>query len=156
LSEDQSKAAAQFVKVADAMAAALSNEKVAAFNEAAKPAEAATQALADTLRARDGFAAKLGPLEDAAHFHAAADLNQARVAFHKFTMAAIPVMEPLRTAQGAPEFKVWECFMVNSAIEGAPKFGRWVQVAGRPGHNPFLGPDMLECVKEIPPGGKVP
>jgi Cu(I)/Ag(I) efflux system membrane fusion protein len=156
LTEDQGKAAALFVKVADAMAAALSDEKVAAFNEAARPAEAATHALADTLRARDGFAAKLGALEDAAHFHAAADLNQARVAFHKFTMAAIPVMEPLRTAQGAPEFKVWECFMVNSAIEGAPKFGRWVQVAGRPGHNPFLGPDMLECVKEIPPGGKVP
>lgn len=156
LSEDQSKAAAQFVKVADAMAAALSNEKVAAFNEAAKPAEAATQALADTLRTREEFAAKLGPLEDAAHFHAAADLNQARVAFHKFTMAAIPVMEPLRTAQGAPEFKVWECYMVDRIIDGAPKFGRWVQVSGRPGHNPFFGTDMLECAKEIKPGVSTP
>jgi Cu(I)/Ag(I) efflux system membrane fusion protein len=151
LSEDQSKAAAIFVKVADAMAAALSDENISAFNEAAKPAETATRALADAFRARDGFAAKLGALEGAAHFHDARDLKQARAAFHKFTMAAIPVMEPLRALPGAPGFKVWECFMVDSAIEGAPKFGRWVELSGRPGRNPFLGPDMVECVQEIKP-----
>lgn len=156
LTDVQRAAAAQFIKVADAMAAALADEKLAAFNEAAKPAEATTRALSEALRPRADLAAKLDALSSAARIPTAGDLLQARTAFHKFTMAAIPVMEPLRTMQGAPAFKVWECFMIDSAIQGAPKFGRWVQLTTRPGHNPFLGPDMVDCVQEIAPGGKAP
>jgi Cu(I)/Ag(I) efflux system membrane fusion protein len=39
--------------------------------------------------------------------------------------------------------------MVDKIIPGVPAKGRWVQLEGRPGHNPFFGKDMLECVKEI-------
>lgn len=149
LTEAQAKALMDFLKVADTMAAALSAENVAAFNEASKPAADATRSLAEALRTREGVAAALDALSNAAHFHGSTDLMQARTTFHKFTMAAIPVLEPLRTAPEAPDFQIWECYMVDRILDNVPKFARWVQTGGRPGHNPFFGNDMLECAKEI-------
>lgn len=151
LADVQSKAVGEFLKVADAMAAALSAENLAAFTEASKPAAETTRALVEALRSREGISTALDALSNAAHFHGFSDKKQARMAFHKFTLAAIPVLEPLRTAQGAPEFQVWECYMVDRILDDVPKFARWVQTGGRPGHNPFFGNDMLECAKEIKP-----
>lgn len=151
LTEAQAKALGEFLKVADTMAGTLSAENLAAFNEASKPVAQATRRLVDALRTREGASATLDALPNAAHFHGDADLMQARMAFHKFTMAAIPVLEPLRGAPGAPEFQVWECYMVDRILDNVPKFARWVQTGGRPGHNPFFGNDMLECAKEIKP-----
>lgn len=149
LTDAQSKAVGEFLKVADAMADALAAENIPAFNDAAKPAADAAHALAEALRPREGVPGKLDPLLEAAHFTIFSDKMQARMAFHKFTMAAIPVLEPLRTAKGAPDFQVWECYMVDRILDDVPKFARWVQTGGRPGHNPFFGNDMLECAKEI-------
>lgn len=153
LTEAQTKVLGEFLKAADAMAAALSAENVVAFNDATKTATDATRALTDALRMSEGISVKLDGLTSAARFQSSADLTQARTAFHKFTMAAIPVIEPLRHAPGAPEFQVWECYMVDRILDNVPKFARWVQTGGRPGHNPFFGNDMLECAKEIKPEG---
>ncbi len=152
----QSKAVASFVKIADAMSAALSADDLAAFNKASEPAMMQTESLIQALRSRSELAAHLDALDKARHFHGFTDLKAARQAFHPFTMAATALLEPLRTAKGMPEFKVWECFMVNQIIDNAPKIGHWVQTGSRPGHNPFFGADMLECVKEIKAGGSQP
>ena len=149
LNAAQQAAMSSFIQVADAMAEALSADDLAAFNKASAPAMAQTGKLADTLRAAGGNEAQLTALEKASHFHGMDDIQKARVAFHAFSTAAEALLEPLRSAKGAPPFKVWECFMVDQIVPDVPAKGRWLQRQGRPGHNPFFGKDMLECVKEI-------
>jgi Cu(I)/Ag(I) efflux system membrane fusion protein len=153
LTDPQKKAMGDFLKVADAMAAALSSDNLAAFNKASEPAMKVTSAMLDSLRSHQELASRLDELEKSSHFRGFADLPKARQAFHKFTMATTALLEPLRTAEGMPEFQVWGCYMVDRVIDGAPKDGHWVQTGGRPGHNPFFGRDMLDCVKEIKVGG---
>ncbi len=149
LSATQQTALSDFIKVADAMAATLSADDLAAFNKASAPAMKQTSALVEALSGLKGSAAQLSALEHASHFHGFDDIQKARVAFHTFTMAVAPLLEPLRSAKGTPPFKVWECFMVDQIMPGGPAKGRWIQVESRPGHNPFFGKDMLECAKEI-------
>jgi Cu(I)/Ag(I) efflux system membrane fusion protein len=156
LTEAQQKAVTSFIKIADAMAAALSADNLAAFNKASEPAMQETGALIEALKPREGLVEKLAALDKTRHFHGFDDIHKARVAFHQFTMATTALLEPMREAKGMPPFQVWECFMVNQIIDGAPKIGHWVQTGGRPGHNPFFGADMLECVKEIKSGGSQP
>lgn len=149
LSELQQKNIGDFVKLADAMAIALAADDLSAFNKAGESAMTVTEALTGSLRSREGTMDSLEALDKARHLHGFDDIQKAREAFHKFTMAATSALEPLRTAPGAPGFAVWECFMVNQAIPGAPKKGRWIQLDGRPGQNPFFGKEMLDCAKEI-------
>ncbi|MBX7210148.1 MAG: efflux RND transporter periplasmic adaptor subunit [Verrucomicrobiaceae bacterium] len=156
LTDDQKKALTNFIQVADAMAAALSADDLAAFNKASEPAMMQTGELIEALKSRTELAPKLDALDKARHFHGFDDIQKARVAFHQFTMANTALLEPLRMAAGMPEFKVWECYMVDRVVDGAPKIGHWVQTSERPGHNPFFGADMLECVKEIKPGEALP
>lgn len=151
LTEAQQKAVTGFIKVADAMAAALSADNLAAFNKASEPAMQETGALIEALKAREGLAEKLDALDKTRHFHGFDTIQKARKAFHAFTLAVTALLEPMRGAEGMPPFEVWECFMVNQIIDDAPKVGHWVQTGGRPGHNPFFGADMLECAKEIKP-----
>lgn len=156
LTEDQKNAIGAFVKVADAMAAALSADDLKAFNKASEPITEETGRLVEAMRSHEDLTPKLDALDKARHFHGFDDLHKARVAFHQFTLASTALLEPLRTAKGVPEFQVWECYMVDRIIEGAPKFGHWVQTGGRAGHNPFFGSDMLECAKEVKPGSNQP
>ena len=149
LSATQQNALSDFIKIADAMAAALSADDLAAFNKASAPAMKQASVLVEALGNLKGSADKLSALENASHFHGFDDIQKARVAFHTFTMAVDPLLEPLRAAKGTPPFKVWECFMVDQIIPGVPAKGRWIQLDSRPGHNPFFGKDMLECAKEI-------
>jgi len=152
LSEPQKQAIVEFVKVADAMAAALAADDLAAFNKASEPAMETTGSLVEALRSPESTLETLDALEESRHFHGFEDIQSARVAFHKFTLAATAVLEPLRLAAEAPEFDVWECGMVDQAIPGAPKKGRWVQTHGREGQNPFFGAEMLDCASEIKRG----
>jgi Cu(I)/Ag(I) efflux system membrane fusion protein len=156
VTESQAAAIASFIKVADAMAAALSADNFAAFNKASEPAMMQTAGLIEALKPRAELSEKLKALDATQHFHGFKDLKEARHAFHKFTLAATALLEPLRTAKGMPQFQVWECFMVDQVIDDAPKVGHWVQLGGRPGHNPFFGSDMLECAKEIKAGEVLP
>ncbi|MBP6784768.1 MAG: efflux RND transporter periplasmic adaptor subunit [Verrucomicrobiales bacterium] len=149
LSDLQKRAIVGFVQVADAMAAALAADDLAAFNKASEPAMEKTESLVEALRSPESTLENLDALEESRHFHGFEEIQSARVAFHTFTLAASAVLEPLRLAGGAPEFDIWECAMVDQAIPGAPKKGRWVQTHGREGQNPFFGAAMLDCVKEI-------
>ena len=152
----QSKAIGDFVKVADAMAAALSADDLAAFNKASEPAMMQSEALITALSTNPEWKPKLDALDKARHFHGFDNIKKARVAFHAFSTATTALIEPLRTAKGAPDFKVWECFMVDQIIPNVPAKGHWLQISTRAGHNPFFGKDMLECVKEIKPGEALP
>lgn len=148
LDESQVKAVAEFLKVADAMAVALAADDLTAFNQASEPAMAATGAMTKALAEKSD---QLAALEEARHFHGFDDLAAARKAYHRFAQAAVAVLEPLRKGEGMPAFHLWECPMVDQAIPGVPKKGRWIQFGDRSGHNPFFGADMLECGKEIQP-----
>lgn len=156
VSEPQAAAIVRFIKVADAMAAALSADNLVAFNKASEPAMKQAEVLIEALKSRADLADKLKALDAARHLHGFKTLKEARHAFHKFTVATTALLEPMRTAKGMPEFQVWECFMVDQVIDEAPKIGHWIQFGGRPGHNPFFGSDMLECAKEIKPGEVMP
>ncbi len=152
LSAPQQQAITSFVKAADALAAALARDDLAAFMKASEPVMKETSSLVEALRSRTNLATKLDALDKASHWPSSlADLHQARAAFHPFTMATTALLEPLRTAKGMPEFQVWECYMVNQILPEAPKKGHWVQIGGRVGQNPFFGSDMLDCAKEIKP-----
>ena len=93
----------------------------------------------------------LDALDKARHFHGFADLKAARIAFHKFSVAATAALEPLRKTGQTPDFQIYECGMVNEAIPDVPKKARWIQTGGRSMGNPFFGSEMLECGKEIKP-----
>jgi membrane fusion protein, copper/silver efflux system len=147
LTEPQQTAIRDFIKVADAMAAALAADDLAAFNKASEPAMMETDKLTEALAGTP----KIEALDQAKHFHGIEDLNAARAAFLKFTLAGTAVLEPMRKMQGFPELQIWECPMVGDAIPDAPKKARWIQLNGRPGGNPFFGAGMLDCGKEIKP-----
>ena len=116
MTDAEKRAVSDFVIVADAMAKALSSDDLAAFNKAAEGAAKSTETLITALKSRRDLADELAALDEARHFERSVDLQKAREAFHKFTIAATGVLEPLRVAEGAPEFAVWECGMVDQAI----------------------------------------
>jgi Cu(I)/Ag(I) efflux system membrane fusion protein len=148
LNDEQKKAIAGFLKVADAMAAALGADDLAAFNTASKPAMETTGAMVKLLKPN---VKNLDALEGARHFHGFDDLKSARAAFHKFSVAATAALGPLRKAGEAPDFQVYECGMVNQALPDAPKKARWIQTGGREMANPFFGKEMTDCGEEIKP-----
>ena len=150
LTAEKKQALATFVQTADGMAAALSADDLAAFEKSSAPVMDITHSFTEAFRDRSELAAPLTKLDAASHFHGGAgDLKAARKAFHAFTMAATAALEPLRMTSGSPGFKVWQCPMVDQAVEGAPKQGRWIQLRDRPGANPFFGKEMLECAAEV-------
>jgi Cu(I)/Ag(I) efflux system membrane fusion protein len=151
ITHEQRAALSEFLSMADTLADALSMDDLAKFNEASKGAEPLSKTLSSVMKEPEDVRDEAVAVVANASLHPAKDLPEARVEFHRFSTAAVPLLEKLRKAGGAPEFQVWECYMVDRVIDGAPKTGRWVQTRGRPGHNPFFGSDMLECAKEIKP-----
>jgi Cu(I)/Ag(I) efflux system membrane fusion protein len=146
LNEAQKKSIAEFIKVADAMAAALAADDLAAFNKASGPAMNVTGAMVKLLSPKVG---NLDALDGARHFHGFDDLKSARSAFHKFSVAAVAALEPLRKAGQTPDFQIYECGMVNQAVPDVPKKARWIQTGGREMANPFFGKEMADCGEEI-------
>jgi membrane fusion protein, copper/silver efflux system len=143
LNDEQKKSIAEFIKVADAMAAALGKDDLAAFNKASEPAMDVTGAMVKWLKPDD--------LDKARHFHGFDDIKSARIAFHKFSVAATAALEPLRKAGQTPDFQIYECGMVDEAIPNVAEKARWIQTSGRAMANPFYGAEMLECGEEIKP-----
>jgi Cu(I)/Ag(I) efflux system membrane fusion protein len=148
ITAEQTAAIGEFLKVADAMAAALAADDLAKFVIASKPAMEVTGAMVKVLPSGDE---NLTALDQARHFHGFDNIQLARVAFHKFTVAATAALAPLRKSGSTPEFQVYECGMVDEAIPGVPKKARWIQIGGRSMANPFFGAEMLECGKTIKP-----
>jgi Cu(I)/Ag(I) efflux system membrane fusion protein len=150
LTPAQRTAAAEFLTTADAMAAALANDDLPAFTKARDQVEAKTHALAGALANLDIPKAKLEALEAAAHFHDPDTLDETRSRFLRFTMAATAALDPIRQMENFPDMQIWECPMVNEAVPGADKKGRWIQTNNRPIANPFFGSEMLQCGSRIP------
>ena len=147
----EEKAVEAFVKAADAVAAALAKDDLAAFNQAGLAVMPASEAIADALKGRAELAAALKTLSDASHLHGAADLAAARKMFHPFSNAAVALLEPLRKGDKPAAIEVFECPMVNKVVPGAPKKGRWVQLAGTGIRNPYMGVEMSDCGSKIEP-----
>ncbi len=137
-----------FIDLADAMAAALAADDLKAFNEASKPAMNVT---GDLLKLLGKEKPELKTLDDSRHFHGFDDIKSARIAFHKFIVAAVAVMEPLRKEGKTPGFQIYECGMVDEAIPNVPAAARWIQTQKRKLANPFFGAEMLRCGSEIKP-----
>jgi Cu(I)/Ag(I) efflux system membrane fusion protein len=148
LDETQLRSIADFIKVADAMAAALAKDDLAAFNQASGPAMAVTGSMVKSLRQA---AEKTDDLDKARHFHGFDDLKSARIAFHRFSVAATALLQPLRKAGQPAELQIYECGMVDEAIPNVAPKARWIQTGGRSLANPFFGAEMLECGKTIKP-----
>ena len=146
LNDAQKASIAGFLKVADAMAAALASDDLAAFDTASNPAMETTGTMVKLL-APD--VKNLDALDGARHFHGFDDLQSARAAFHKFSVAATAALEPLRKSGLTPDFQIYECAMVNQAIPGVAKKARWIQTGGRGMANPFFGKEMADCGEEI-------
>ncbi len=146
LNADQKKSIADFIKVADAMSAALATDNLAAFNTASKSAMDTTGAMVDLLKPN---VEHLEALEKSRHFHGFDDIKSARTAFHTFTVAATTALEPLRKAGETPDFQIYECGMVDKAVPDVPKKARWIQTGGRTLANPFFGSEMSDCGEEI-------
>jgi Cu(I)/Ag(I) efflux system membrane fusion protein len=144
----QRQSVAAFIKVADAMAAALAQDDLPAFNTASRPAMEITGALIEAL---GPDAQNLDALDRARHFHGFDDLASARAAFHAFSVAAVAALDPWRQAGPAIDLQIYECGMVDQSIPGAPKKARWIQAGGRRLANPFFGAAMLECGQPVHP-----
>lgn len=141
-------ALAAFLKTADAMAAALGADDLDGFNRASEPAMRVTAELAGKLADSDD---KCSALAKASHFHGFKDLKSARIAFHRFSVAAVAVLEPMRKDGNNPAFEIYECGMVDEAIPGVPRKARWIQTGGRKLANPFFGSEMPDCGTTIQP-----
>ncbi len=151
ISDDQQKIISEFVKTADAMAAALAGDNLAAFNKASEPAMMITGNLTNSLKDLSVSKETLEALDDSRHFQGSESLPAAREKFLKFSMAATEVLAPLRSLKGFPDMQIWQCPMVDQAVPGVTKVGRWIQTGGRGIQNPYFGTGMLDCGKEIKP-----
>ncbi len=151
LSDAQRNAVENFIKAADAIAAALSKDDLAAFNKAGPDATTVVESLSAAFADRADLADALEKLKEARHLHAAADLDAARKMFLSFSTAAVTVLEPLRKGDKPVDVEVFECPMVNKAVPDAPKKGRWLQLAGTEIRNPYFGAEMLDCGVKVKP-----
>lgn len=151
ISTDQQSVIREFLQTANAMAAALASDNLAAFSKASEPAMTITGNLTDSLKNLSVSSEALQTLDDSRHFHGSESLKAARAKFLTFSMAATEVLTPLRAVKGFPEMQIWQCPMVDQAVPGAAKVGRWIQTGGREIQNPFYGAGMLDCGKEIKP-----
>ncbi len=146
LDEGQTAAITEFVKLADAMAAALAKDDLTAFNKASEAAMMISEKMGKVL-ATVVPEAELAALDKTRHFHGLETLASARSAFLKFSMAADAALQGIPK----PGVRVFECPMVDQAIPGAAKKGRWFQTGDREIANPYFGAEMLTCGKEIKP-----
>jgi membrane fusion protein, copper/silver efflux system len=151
LNSEQRNAVESFTKTADAISATLSKDDLAAFNKNSPKAMPAVEALARALADRAELAEAFKKLGDASHFHNAADLAAARKMFHPFSTAAVALLEPFRKGDKPVSLEVFECPMVDKVVPGAPKKGRWVQIAGTDIRNPYMGVEMVDCGSRIEP-----
>jgi len=150
LDETQIAAITEFIKTADAMSAALAADDLAAFNKSSEPAMMVAGKLSEALESKVPKA-DLEALDKSRHFHGFKTIAAARAAFLKFSMAANTVLEPLRSSPALSGLHIFECPMVDEAVPGAEKKGRWIQTGDRKIANPYFGAEMLTCGKEIKP-----
>jgi membrane fusion protein, copper/silver efflux system len=147
-SETQLAVAKEFFTLTSDLGAALAADSLPLFNERAPRVHALVPKLIDAFGPTKSLRPTLAKFEQSGHLETAKDLAAARKEFLPFSMATAELAALLRTQPGAPAVKIYNCPMVNRAIPGADKNGRWVQTEG-PLRNPFFGAQMLECGSEV-------
>lgn len=150
LDATQQTAAKEFLTLAGEISTALAADSLPRFNELAPRAHAAVPKLINALGDLKALRPALLKLEQSGHLETAKNLPAARKAFLPFSMATVELAAILRTQEAFQSVKIFNCPMVDRAIPGAAKNGRWVQLTG-PLRNPFFGADMLECGVEVKP-----
>ena len=145
LTDSQKEAVKRFIVAVDRVSEALAKDDVAGFNAAGSEVIKETESVAGTLKGRPDLEDILEHLSAARHLHGARDLPMARKLFHPFSNAAARLLQLLREPSETLGFEIFECPMVDRAIPGVPKRGRWVQVQGRNLANPYFGSEMLDC-----------
>ena len=148
--EAQLAVAKEFFAFTSELAAALAADSLSLFNERAPRVHAMIPKLIETFAETKPLRPTLAKFEQSGHLETAKDLAAARKEFLPFSMAVAELAMLLRTQSGGPVVKIFNCPMVNRAVPGADKNGRWVQMEG-PLRNPFFGAQMLECGTEVKP-----
>ena len=146
--EAQLAVAREFFTLTSELGAALADDSLALFNERAARVHAMVPKLIETFGETKPLRPTLAKFEQSGHLETAKDLATARKEFLPFSMATAELAVLLRAQPGAPVVKIFNCPMVNQAIPGADKNGRWVQMEG-PLRNPFFGSQMLDCGTEV-------
>jgi Cu(I)/Ag(I) efflux system membrane fusion protein len=146
--EAQLTVAKEFFTLTSELGAALAADSLPLFNERAPRVHAMVPKLIEAFGETKPLRPTLAKFEQSGHLEAAKDLAAARKEFLPFSMATAELAVLLRTQAGASAVKIFNCPMVNQAIPGADKNGRWVQMEG-PLRNPFFGAQMLDCGTEV-------
>lgn len=152
VTDSQKPALTAFIKSNDKIALALAHDDLAQFNAASEEVVATTEVLAEALKDREDVKDILTHISEARNLHGAKDIAEARKLFHPFANASAKMLELLASGSNVfSDFQIFECPMVDKGVPGAPKKGRWVQAAGRPIGNPYLGSPMIDCGKRVMP-----
>lgn len=151
LTAEQSTAVTDYLKLADAITAALAADNLAEFNTQAGKTHTATPALGKAFASDSPWRKLIDPLEKSGHLSNAADLAGARKTFHPFSVAAVDLVQALRRQETSfKALKVFRCPMTKDAFEGAPRTADWIQLSPNL-RNPYFGAEMLECGVEVKP-----
>ena len=148
--EAQLAVAREFFALTSELGAALAADSLSLFNERAPRVHAMIPKLIETFAEAKSLRPTLAKFEQSGHLEMAREMAAARKEFLPFSMATAELAAQLRTQPGAPSVQIYNCPMVNRAVPGADKNGRWVQMEG-PLRNPFFGAQMLECGTEVKP-----
>lgn len=147
----QRKAVADYLALADALAAALAADDVKEFNAQAEKTHTTIPPLLRAFDATSPWQALVKPIETSGHLHDAANLTDARKAFHSFSESSVALAQAARRADSQfGNLKVFRCPMTKDAFPGAPNRADWVQLKPEV-RNPWFGKEMLDCGAEVKP-----
>ncbi len=151
LTTEQAAAVAEYLKLADAITAALAADNLAEFNTQGGKTRTATPAFVKAFASDSPWRKLVDPLEKSGHLANAADLTAARKTFHPFSVAVVDLVQALRRQEDSfKALKVFRCPMTKDAFEGAPRTADWMQLNPTL-RNPYFGAEMLECGVEVKP-----
>ncbi len=151
LTEAQRTVVADYLKLADALGAALAADDLKEFNARAAKAHTAMPGLVNAFEDRNAWQALIQPAEKVGNLNAADTLQAARRTFYQFSDAAVPLAQAAR--KKGMEFaalKVFRCPMTKDAFPGAPNRADWIQLQPEV-RNPWFGKEMLDCGSEVKP-----
>jgi Cu(I)/Ag(I) efflux system membrane fusion protein len=151
LAEPQRSTLGDFVAGLDALAADLASDNLDGFNQHYEAVILKAQALQKAFADEPKMATALSELNTTRGLHNASNLKEARAMFYPVSVASAALLEPLRKTGLFTSFEVFECSMVNRAVDNASEKGRWIQSLSSTIRNPFYGKEMLECGTRIQP-----
>jgi len=148
LSPAQGDVVSELLTLADRAGSALAADNLEGFNGVAAALHTLIPKLADAFDSAPAWQPAVQDLVTRGHLEKAADLTTARGEFLKFSLAVADLAAALRPQLRFKSWRIFQCPMVDSAIPGAPKTGRWIQREAAI-RNPFFGSRMIDCGAEV-------